>query len=54
MAWGIFPILLATKGFSLPQIGIVTAIYPAVWGIGQLVTGKLSDILCKKTCYTPA
>jgi len=48
MAWGIFPILLATKGFSLPQIGIVTAIYPAVWGIGQLVTGKLSDILCKK------
>ena len=48
MAWGIFPILLATKGFSLPQIGIVTAVYPAVWGIGQLVTGKLSDILCKK------
>ena len=30
MAWGIFPILLATKGFSLPQIGIVTAVYPAV------------------------
>ena len=48
MAWGIFPILLATKGFSLPQIGIVTAVYPAVWGIGQLITGKLSDILCKK------
>ena len=48
MAWGIFPILLATKGFSLPQIGIVTAAYPAVWGIGQLITGKLSDILCKK------
>jgi MFS family permease len=48
MAWGIFPILLATKGFSLPQIGIVTAVYPAVWGIGQLATGKLSDILCKK------
>ncbi|HSF89299.1 MAG TPA: MFS transporter [Saprospiraceae bacterium] len=48
MAWGIFPILLATKGFSLPQIGIITAVYPAVWGIGQLVTGKLSDILCKK------
>ena len=48
MAWGIFPILLATKGFSLSQIGIVTAVYPAVWGIGQLLTGKLSDILCKK------
>lgn len=48
MAWGIFPILLATKGFSLPQIGLITAIYPAVWGIGQLFTGKMSDILCKK------
>lgn len=48
MAWGIFPILLATKGFSLPQIGIIAAIYPGVWGIGQLITGKLSDIVCKK------
>jgi MFS family permease len=48
MAWGIFPILLATKGFSLHHIGLITAIYPAVWGIGQLFTGKMSDILCKK------
>lgn len=32
MAWGIFPILLATKNFSLGQIGIITAVYPAVWG----------------------
>src|SRR4029453_8875090 len=30
MAWGIFPILLATKGFTIVEIGIVTAIYPAV------------------------
>jgi MFS family permease len=48
MAWGIFPILLATKGFSIVEIGIVTAIYPAVWGIGQLFTGKMADNLCKK------
>lgn len=48
MAWGIFPILLATKGFTLPQIGIITAIYPAVWGLGQLVTGKMADTFCKK------
>lgn len=48
MAWGIFPILLAGKGFNLEQIGIVTAIYPAVWGIGQLFTGKMADILNKK------
>ncbi|NII26356.1 MFS transporter [Pseudoflavitalea sp. X16] len=48
MAWGLFPILLAAKGFSIGQIGIVTAIYPAVWGIGQLFTGKMADHFCKK------
>ncbi|MFA6945904.1 MAG: MFS transporter [Pedobacter sp.] len=48
MAWGIFPILLAIKGFSIGEIGIITAIYPAVWGIGQLFTGKMADKFCKK------
>jgi MFS family permease len=48
MAWGIFPILLASKGFSIGEIGMVTAIYPAVWGIGQLFTGKMADRFCKK------
>jgi MFS family permease len=48
MAWGIFPILLSTKGFTIGEIGIVTAIYPAVWGIGQLFTGKMADKFCKK------
>lgn len=49
MAWGLFPILLADKGFSISEIGILTAVYPAVWGIGQLVTGKMSDHFCKKS-----
>ena len=48
MAWGIFPILLAAKGFSIGEIGIVTAIYPAVWGVGQLFTGRMADKFCKK------
>lgn len=48
MAWGIFPILLASRGFSLGEIGLVTAVYPAVWGIGQLFTGAMADRLCKK------
>ncbi|MBS1920995.1 MAG: MFS transporter [Bacteroidetes bacterium] len=48
MVWGLFPILLASKGFSIGQIGMVTAIYPAVWGIGQLFTGKMADRFCKK------
>ncbi|GGA93794.1 MFS transporter [Puia dinghuensis] len=48
MAWGLMPILLASKGFSIGQIGVVTAIYPAVWGIGQLFTGKMADHFCKR------
>jgi MFS family permease len=48
MAWGIFPILLASKGFSIAEIGIVTAVYPAVWSIGMLFTGKMADHFCKK------
>ena len=48
MAWGIFPLLLATKGFSLMEIGTVTAIYPAVWGLGQILTGPMADRFCKR------
>ncbi|WKK66722.1 MFS transporter [Lutimonas zeaxanthinifaciens] len=48
MVWGIFPILLASLNFDLEQIGIIVSVYPAVWGIGQLVTGKLADILPKR------
>ncbi|AFL83773.1 arabinose efflux permease family protein [Belliella baltica DSM 15883] len=48
MAWGIFPILLSVKGFDLEQIGIITATYPAVWGFGQLFTGKMADLYSKK------
>ncbi len=49
MVWGLFPMFLAEKHFSLSDIGIVTAVYPAVWGIGQLFTGKMSDHVCKKS-----
>ncbi len=48
MVWGIFPVVLSQKGFSIEQIGIITATYPAVWGLGQLITGKMADHLCKK------
>lgn len=48
MAWGLLPILLASKGFNIAQIGIVTSLYPAVWSLGQLVTGKMADYFCKK------
>lgn len=48
MVWGIFPILLASKNFSITEIGIITAIYPAIWSIGQVITGKMADRICKK------
>lgn len=48
MVWGLFPLFLAEKGFGLTEIGLITAIYPAVWGIGQLFTGAMSDRFCKK------
>jgi MFS family permease len=49
MVWGLFPILLLSKGFDLHETGIIVAAYPAVWGLGQLFTGKLADKYCKKT-----
>jgi MFS family permease/rhodanese-related sulfurtransferase len=43
LAWGLAPLYLAANGASLRQIGAVAAVYPAVWGAGQLLTGWLSD-----------
>jgi MFS family permease len=43
LAWGLAPLYLAAHGASTAQIGVVAAVYPAVWGAGQLATGWLSD-----------
>ena len=48
MIWGLLPILLFSLNFNNEKIGIITAIYPTVWGFGQLFTGKMSDIYSKK------
>jgi MFS family permease len=48
MAWGLFPLLYAERGLSVAAIGALAAIYPAVWGFGQLLTGALSDRLGRK------
>ena len=48
MAWGLFPLLFATVGLGLREIGLLAAIYPAVWGVGQLFTGGLSDRIGRK------
>ncbi len=49
MIWGLLPIALISLNLNQQNIGIITAIYPAVWGIGQLFTGKMSDHFSKKS-----
>jgi len=52
VVWGLLPILLTQRGFSIYQVGIVAGIYPAVWGVSQLFTGKMGDAYCKKQIIT--
>jgi MFS family permease len=48
LAWGLFPVFFANAGLSVGRVGVLAAIYPAVWGLGQLVTGGLSDRVGRK------
>jgi MFS family permease len=48
MIWGLLPILLVSLQFDTKNIGIIAATYPTIWGIGQLFTGKMSDVYSKK------
>lgn len=48
MAWGLFPLVFAAAGMSLAQVGMLAAIYPAVWGVAQIFTGALSDRVGRK------
>jgi MFS family permease len=43
LAWGLVPLYLAANGAGVTEVGVVAAVYPAVWGLGQLLTGWLSD-----------
>jgi MFS family permease len=48
LAWGLFPVLFAAAGLSVTRIGVLAALYPAVWGLGQLATGAWSDRVGRK------
>jgi MFS family permease len=48
LAWGLVPLYLAAHGASASQIGVVAALYPAVWGAGQVATGWISDLVGRK------
>jgi MFS family permease len=49
LAWGLLPLFFADAGLSVGRIGVLAAVYPAVWGLGQLVTGGLSDRIGRKS-----
>jgi MFS family permease len=52
LSWGLFPLLFASADLPVAQIGLLVALYPAVWGAGQLVTGALSDRWGRKHLIT--
>jgi MFS family permease len=52
LSWGLFPLLFATADLPVGQIGLLFALYPGVWGAGQLITGALSDRIGRKHLIT--
>lgn len=48
MSWGVFPLLFIANGVSLEGVGLIKAVYPVIWGVGQVVTGPLADRLGRK------
>ncbi|HTJ24885.1 MAG TPA: MFS transporter [Candidatus Limnocylindria bacterium] len=48
MAWGLLPLHFAAAGLAIDRIAVLAAVYPATWGLCQLVTGALSDRVGRK------
>jgi MFS family permease len=48
MAWGLLPLFFAAHGLPLGRISILSALYPATWGVTQLGAGALSDAIGRK------
>jgi MFS family permease len=48
LAWAILPLLFADEGLSVGTVGVLAAIYPGVWCVGQLFTGAWSDRVGRK------
>jgi len=49
MIWGLLPIYLGLLDYDSANIGVITSVYPSIWGIGQLFTGKMSDHYSKRS-----
>jgi MFS family permease len=48
MSWGLYPLFFAAHGLDVARIGLIKAVYPAVWGAVQIATGLLSDRIGRK------
>jgi MFS family permease len=48
LAWGLVPLFLAAHGAGIGAIGLVAALYPAVWSVAQIPAGHWSDTLGRK------
>lgn len=48
MSWGVFPLLFVANGVSLEGVGLIKAVYPVIWGAGQILTGSLADRVGRK------
>jgi len=50
--WGLMPMFLVSKGLPVSDIGMVVAVYPATWGLTQILFGTVSDRIGRKTLIT--
>jgi MFS family permease len=48
MSWGVFPLLFIANGVALADVGLIKAVYPIIWGGGQIFTGWLADRVGRK------
>lgn len=48
MIWGLLPMWLLKHQTDPIHIAVIVAFYPVVWGMGQLLTGKMADHYSQK------
>jgi MFS family permease len=48
VAWGLLPLLFLASGRDLREVGVLAGAYPAVWGVAQLATGAISDVVGRR------
>lgn len=48
MIWGLLPVWLLSLKYPVHQVAWVVSIYPVIWGLGQLASGKMGDVYSRK------